>query len=182
MKRTELCSRLATLAPLVACVVLALGGIASAHGDLRGGEPKEGARLAKPPRHAYLNFTETPSNNSKLEVFDGCGDRVVTNLERFDLTLHANLARGEPGEWRVRYDVISSEDGHETKGSYTFTVRGTKDCSAPPSGNDDDEAQTAPGSEILVNDDSGFPVVPVVMGALVLIGGAFAVRVMSSRR
>jgi methionine-rich copper-binding protein CopC len=161
------------------CALFLFAGAALAHGDLEDKEPKEGARLKKPPKHAYLTFTETPTNDSSLKVVDGCDENVVTKLEKFDVTLHAELGRGQPGEWTVRYDVVSNEDGHETKGSYTFTVKGSPDCDgSDTAGQGDPDGEVAPS---LPSDDSGFPIVPVAMGAVVLIGGAILIRVQSSR-
>jgi methionine-rich copper-binding protein CopC len=181
MKNSQRPVRRVLLATLILAFSLStLVGIATAHGDLRTGEPEEGSTLKKPPKHAYLNFSETPSNDSKLEVFDGCGEEVVNKLERFDITLHATLSAGQPGTWKVTYDVISAEDGHETKGSYNFTVTGEKDCSDASAGSGSDSGEG--NFDLALSEDSSFPIVPVVIGALVLIGGALLVRVKSSRR
>jgi methionine-rich copper-binding protein CopC len=169
---------------LLLCILFGLvfAGAALAHGDLEDMEPKEGARLNKPPKHAYLTFTETPTNDSGLKVVDGCDENVVKKLEKFDATLHALLNAGQPGEWTVRYDTISDEDGHEVKGSYTFSVKGTPDCTGSdtvsPGDPDDPDDEAAP---TLPEDDSSFPVVAVAMGAAVLIGGAILIRIQSSR-
>jgi methionine-rich copper-binding protein CopC len=164
----------------ITCLALALGwsGTALAHGELKSGTPKEGAVLKKAPKHAYLNFSEAPSPDSVLKVIDGCGNNVVEKLERFDITLHAELGAGQPGTWEMSFDVISDEDGHETQGSYEFTVEGKKDCSKDTASNGDGSASESTGLDVV--DDSSFPVVPVAIGAMVLIGGAIAVRAKSS--
>ena len=157
-------------------VILALlmtAGAAFAHSELKKGEPEEGVRLENPPRHAYLTFTEAPAADSAFQVLDGCGRNVVTKLERFDVTLHAKLRVGQPGAWQVRYDVISDEDGHESKESYAFTVKGKKDCSA-------DEGPGGDASGTLPGEESDFPIVPIAIGTLVIIAGAIAIRIKSS--
>lgn len=156
--------------------VASLTGVAHAHGELESGRPKENATLKKAPKHAYLNFSEVPSADSVLKVFDGCGKNAVSKLEKFDITLHAELRAGQPGTWEIRYDVISDEDGHETSGSYNFEVKGNKDCSKDTAGPEDD-----PGVFAFTKDDgSGFPIVPVTIGAAVLIAGAVLIRAKTS--
>ncbi|MEA2460347.1 MAG: copper transport protein [Actinomycetota bacterium] len=176
--RSKRSKRVLALTLLSGALAVGPSTIAAAHGELESGTPKEGAVLQKVPKHAYLNFSEAPSDDSVLKVTDGCGRDVVKKLERFDITLHAELTPGQPGTWKMSYDVISDEDGHETEGSYNFKVQGTKDCSQDTASGGTDGTQ-ASGSP-LPGEDSSFPVVPVAIGALVLIGGAVAVRTKSS--
>jgi methionine-rich copper-binding protein CopC len=161
---------------------LLLVGVAQAHGELESGTPKEGAVLKKVPKHAYLNFSEAPSPDSVMKVFDGCNQNVVKKLERFDITLHAELRAGQPGTWKLVYDVISDEDGHETSGSYNFKVKGAKDCSADTEDPDDTAAPGTQAAGDLTDDEGGggFPVVPVAIGAIVLIAGAALIRAKTS--
>jgi methionine-rich copper-binding protein CopC len=178
-------SRVALLV-LVAGLVIGGGSHALAHGEVEDETPPEGANLNKTPRHVYVTFTEAPTKDGRLEVFDGCGDMVISRLQFLDTTLHADIKKEtHPGKWRVTYNVISAEDGHKTNGAYRFDVKGAKgDCSPDPDPDetDDPDDGTADGEFPLVKDEgSGFPVVPVALGAVVLIGLAFAVRKMSAR-
>jgi methionine-rich copper-binding protein CopC len=151
-------------------VLQSLPGVAQAHSELEKARPKAGSSLQSPPGHAYLDFSEAPSGDSVLEVFDGCGTNVVKKLEQFDITLHVLLRKGQPGDWRVKYDVISDKDGHESRGGYRFTVAGKKDCShAAGRGGGTLAGDTSNGG-------SGFPWVPVAIGAIVLLGGTLVVR------
>ncbi|MDQ4065520.1 MAG: copper resistance protein CopC, partial [Actinomycetota bacterium] len=119
---------------------------------------------------------------------DGCGDDVVTDIQRDDRTVRLALATGQPGRWRVEYRVISALDGHLVRGDFAFRVAGERDCTAagdgdetpPAGGTADDDEIVGPGLQM--PDDGGTgPLVPMLAigGGIVL--AAFVIRKMTHR-
>lgn len=134
--------------------------------------PREGARLGAPPDEVVIDFTEPPTSEFRLQVLDGCGNDTLDDAEVRNRTITASLAAGQPGEWTVLSSVISGLDGHQTNDSFSFAVRGPRDCSqdAPADTTGDDGA----------GDDA--PVTPLLIGGvlmLLLIAAAFVARVRS---
>jgi hypothetical protein len=64
-------------------------------------------------------------------VRDGCDQVVSSAFNVDDRTISADLNEGQPGTWMVRFDFISSVDGHRYNRSYSFKVDGKSDCSEP---------------------------------------------------
>lgn len=178
---------------LAACLagglLLALAAPAGAHGELEAAKPGPNDHLKAPPSNLTMTFTEEPSNDSVIKVSDGCHSSVVERLVVDGNDFVAQLAKGQPGTWQASFRVISAEDGHLTKGNYTFEVAGEKDCSkggdgkgngdGATDGPDDGPSVAAPGDG---DDDGGdFPVVPVVIAAVVLVGAGIVLRRASAR-
>jgi methionine-rich copper-binding protein CopC len=187
---------------LAAVALISLLGAAPAlaHGDLDGTTPSAGATVKKAPDHIVVNFTETPTKATRVAVTDGCDFGIVTDTYTTGRAYHVLLDPGHPGQWTVDYKVLSAEDGHTSDGSYNFSVRGAAgDCSAPfeaagggggtddpdePPGDDpgdDDEGSAAPGTGP-AGDDPSFPMVPVVLGSVAVLGLALAVRLIAARK
>ncbi len=166
--------------PLAVLALAALAGPAAAHGDIQGTDPEELATVRRAPQSVAITFTEAPTAQAILNVRDGCRRDVTQGIEVVDATATARVAVGQPGRWRVSYRVVSALDGHESKGFYTFTVAGRKDCTP-----DDPAATDAPGeadgrgAATPEREDvtgSSPPVVPIAFGALAVIVLAFIVR------
>ncbi len=173
--------RLRLVAPaLTMLAVVALASPASAHGDLRGTRPERGSTVNKAPEAVRISFTEPPTADGRFEVRDGCGDGVLAAVGRDGRDAELELDGGQPGRWKVRYRVISSLDGHSTRGSFSFRVKGKQDCSDPsPLATDDGMAVQRP----LSDDDGpggGFPIIAVIVGGVVVLGAAI-VRIVASR-
>lgn len=158
--------------------LLALAGPAHAHGDLQATDPGLDAKVAKAPDSVAITFTEAPTAQAVLKVRDGCKRDVTQGIEVTDATATVRVALGQPGRWEVSYRVISALDGHETKGSYGFTVAGRRDCTPdkPTPGPGAEETLAAPTDDAGEPSGSGAPVVPIAIGAVVLIALAFLVR------
>lgn len=165
---------------VVAILVLVMAGPAPAHGDISSSTPEAGASLKRSPRQVRLVLAEAPAAGSKVTVMDGCGDVVSGKAQRDGAALSASLAGGQPGRWRVRLRSISSVDGHLVSERFSFKVAGKRDCSAggqePKEGGPGGDASTPPpvaGPE----DDSGLPLLlPFILGTVVVVGLAFALR------
>jgi copper resistance protein C len=154
---------------------------ALAHGELDKTTPVEGADLGKPPAHVIVTLTEAPSKGAVLRVLDGCKENQASTPLIEERSLHSVVNGGEPGTWTVSYRVVSAEDGHLTKGTYTFKVKGSKDCSGG-GGNDTDIGQaTTPITPDPASSEDSFPVLPVAIGGAVVLLAAIAIRAASSR-
>lgn len=153
-------------------------GSAGAHGEIESTIPKAGSRLRKPPNHLIINFTEPPTKQAVIAVRDGCGRNIVEVVDIQDQVAHIFMAKGEPGKWRVRYDVVSALDGHKTSGGYSLSVTGEKDCSSDRNGGKAGAPPPAPlpGPNGDDEDGSSLPVLPIVLGSAAVIGLAVVAR------
>ncbi|MFN2588723.1 MAG: copper resistance protein CopC [Actinomycetota bacterium] len=167
-----------TVVASAACAVAALAGPAAAHGDIQATDPDRLARVRRPPRSVAVTFTEAPTAQAVLKVRDGCRRDVTQGVDVADATATARVAVGQPGRWRVSYRVISALDGHESRGLYTFTVAGRRDCTPdePPATGAPDDAAAAPTPEGEDPAGAGAPVIPIALGAIAVVVLAFIVR------
>lgn len=172
----------------LAAVVLAAAP-AYSHGDVGSTIPEAGSTLKGPPDHLIINFTEPPAKPSVVVVHDGCNDNIIDEVEFEDRVAHVYLTDGQPGTWKVSYQVVSAADGHRTKGSYALKVQGKADCSDKPengggggNGNDAGDEGTAAGPRGgggTDADESPFPMVPVALGSAAVIVLALVARRLS---
>lgn len=170
--------RVGAVAALV--IVLALPAAAWAHGERQIEDPKEGAKLKEPPAAITMTLTESPAQGSVLKATDGCGRKVLGEVSVDGSDLVLSVSGGEPGNWNVAFRAISAEDGHLTKGRYSFSVAGPKDCSQPQTPGD--EIAGGAGTRVDSDENSGssFPIVPFAVGTVVVVAAAFLLRRASS--
>ncbi|MDQ3958275.1 MAG: copper resistance protein CopC [Actinomycetota bacterium] len=169
---------------VIACgavALLAWAAPAGAHGDIQASDPEPGSRVIVAPESVAVTFTEAPTAEAVLRVRDGCRRDVTGGVSVADATATVRVQGGEPGTWRVSYRVISSLDGHETRGGYAFAVAGKRDCGppdeptdAPPTDGPGDGDAAAPGDGAAA--ESGAPVIPIALGAVAVVAVAFIVR------
>jgi len=181
---------------LIPCVALALVFGASpawAHGILHHAEPAPDSTVGKAPTEIVALLTEPPAPNGKFVVRDGCDRTVNDGFEVDEALITAAVDGAQPGQWHVRFDFISKVDGHRYAETYSFKVSGKKDCSKPQPGKD--QPDTSDGEAHSGGDDSGsgeaaapagrgapagdegtFPIVPVALGSVVLVGVALLAR------
>lgn len=154
-----------------------------AHGVIESAHPAQGSTVAEPPRELSVHLAEPAAPGSTLVVTDGCGERVGDEGRIEGQMFTLPIQDGRPGRWNVKVRSISSVDGHLVRESFSFKVRGKKDCSPEesPSNNDDDEVELGAPQPPIQNDESSFPVVPFALGTVVLIGLAIALRRSSGR-
>ena len=156
---------------------------AIAHGDLQGTTPEDGATLGSRPKEVAIVFTEPPTNDSRFEVLDGCGDDVFAGESGQGAERRLAVDGGEPGKWKVTYRVISAEDGHFSKGGFGFRVEGRRDCSEDRVGNPGprETSDVDPDDDLASDEEASFPVVPILLagGAVILL--ALGARFFSSR-
>lgn len=128
----------------LAAICLALTATAAwAHGDIASAVPPMDAKVKKVPKHIAVQFTEAPTKQAVVTVADGCRRRVSQSLTVSGDTAHVTLAPAQPGRFDVKYRIVSDVDGHPTRGGYSFTVRGKKDCSAPEPADEGEPGNTA---------------------------------------
>ncbi|SEC64381.1 copper transport protein [Nocardioides exalbidus] len=125
------------LAALVACACVLLGSApASAHAELVGTDPAEGAVVATAPGSVSLTFNEPVRLTSQeVAVYDAEGDPVDSsagaNGDVVTVTLPgaADLA---DGTYVVSWNVLS-DDGHPVAGALTFSIGSpSASVAAPP--------------------------------------------------
>ena len=177
--------RMRKLIPLVLMALALWPAAASAHGDISSSIPKADESLKKAPDHLIINFTEPPAKSSVVQVKDGCGTQIADSVDFEDLVAHVFTEDGQPGKWKVSYKVLSTADGHKSSGSYGFTVEGKKDCTAGGnSGGNGNGGNGTGGGTGGSNpqaggngdDEGSFPVVPVAIGSVGVIGLALVAR------
>lgn len=153
---------------------------ALAHGDLAATVPPKGSTLPKPVGHIAITFSQAPTKDAVVKVVDGCDRNVVKRVDLQDRVAHVYLSDPQPGKWQVSYNIISSVDGHPSRNGYNLTVKGKPDCSDPKPNDGKNGAGDGPnaaGPDPEPEDDgSSFPVVPVALGTVAVLGLAFAVR------
>lgn len=179
-----------TSAVAAACFALALAGApAWGHGEEVSSEPEDGATLRRAPSEVVVTLTEPPAGNARMEITDGCGDDVTDGVSISGNDIVGATGAAEPGRWRVEWAAISEVDGHATEGTFSFRVRGAKDCSddseSPPpettgSPSPEETAEEPPQAEG-DGDGGSFPVVPVALGAVAVVGLAAAARFAGGR-
>jgi hypothetical protein len=151
---------------------------AHAHSELESSRPADGSKPKKPPAHIVLNFSETPAENSVVKISDPCTRNLVGDSFVAGKAFHVQIDGGTGGKYRVDYSLISAEDGHPTKGTFSFTVKGPADCSPDEpddepkndKGNDDDDVAASSDSDPASDeDDSSSPMIPIALGGLGLV-------------
>lgn len=151
---------------------------ASAHGELVTSEPPPNASLTEPPAELRLSFTEpVDPANTTIELLDPQQIAVegLGSVETSEggLVVTVALPELEPGVYVVRYQVLSTVDGHVTGGSYAFQI--------DPSGNAPPPA-VAPTS---ATPSADLPTAAArwvaLIGALTLFGAAFFWNVTARR-
>lgn len=102
-------------------------GVAQAHAQLARSDPAADAIVEAAPARATLWFTEQPDPQfSEVQVLDQArrridrGDLRVESADRLGLSV--GLADPAPGTYAVLWKVLSTVDGHVTRGAFAFTV------------------------------------------------------------
>lgn len=151
-----------------ATVVVAFAAPAWGHAQLKDSRPKAGQEVPQPPAAIEIDYTEPPTSDAIVKVQDGCRNEIVSDVSVSSTTLTATLEEGQPGRWKVRYEVISGLDGHPSRNNYSFVVAGERDCSS----GDGEGPRPAPKDD----DGSGSLLLLVGGAAVVLVGLAFVIR------
>jgi copper resistance protein C len=132
----------------LAALVLTLAGAApaAAHNSLVGSDPKNGARLAKPPAAVRLTFLSRLSPKTKVTITGPDGTSVAAGPPQFaGAKVTVRLRPGRAGSYTVRYEVPSA-DGHPVRGkvAFTATAGNAPVATASPSGVDPSPTASTP--------------------------------------
>lgn len=119
--------RLLAALAIVFLVVVGSASAASAHAQLEGSNPADGAKLASSPPKVTLTFSESVQVNlGGVRVFDADGKRVDAGNSRrdgADDVVSVGLDDGLPnGTYIVTWRVVSG-DSHPVHGGFLFSVR-----------------------------------------------------------
>lgn len=97
-----------------------------AHAKLQSSVPAADAQLAHAPPTLTLNFSE----EAQLAVLKltSSGTSVPVSVDRgakAAASVVVSLPALKPGKYQVEWSAIASDDGHITKGSFSFTILGS---------------------------------------------------------
>lgn len=154
---------------MAAVAWLSVAGPVAAHAELRASNPAANASLPAAPDELRLEFTEpVDAETAVVEVLDvqqrpvpGLGE---LRLEDGGLRVVVASPDLEDGIYVVRYQVLSTFDGHVTGGSFAFQV--DRGGSAPP------PAVTPTTSSPGADATSAMARWAALIGALVLVGSS----------
>jgi hypothetical protein len=109
-----------------AVAALAIAGQASAHARLISGTPKNGSTVAAPKALTLHYSEELVPAASSVKVATGAGVAVATGPMALDRTKRVVTVPIAGPLSAGRYTVawhMKTEDGHETDGTFAFTVK-----------------------------------------------------------
>jgi len=104
-------------------VALLASAVALGHAKLVSSAPADGAALNVAPQTLNLQFSEA----AQLAVLKVSADGIAVPLqlipdakptEHFSIALPAL----KPGVYRVEWTALAADDGHVTKGAFSFTI------------------------------------------------------------
>jgi copper resistance protein C len=156
-----------------AAVVLLLGvagmllgtAPAWAHSQLLGTDPADGASVDTGPAQVTLTFNEDMPAGFDVVTVTGPDGRTwqTGQVTTAGQTVSVPIAPlGPAGRYEVHYRVVSA-DGHPVQGGSSFTLTRAGTGTAPP--------QAAPSTTgAAPTDDTGSPIWPWIVGAVVLVG------------
>ena len=165
----------------MAAAVLLFGpgsGAAWAHDALVGSGPAADATVESVPDAVTLEFRSAPQSlGAQVTVTGPYGVAVAAGkAEVSGTTVRQALADGLPaGSYRVEWRVASA-DGHPISGTYAFTVSGGAPVAQEQSAAGAAAPQRGAAGAMPATDDSPFPVVWVVVGAIVAVAVGLVVR------
>lgn len=115
------------LASVVALVVFP--SIAWAHASYESSNPADGATVGTPPSEVWAEYSEPPTQESWLQIYDPCGVRVDSGTySYFGKRITTQMSGDKAGEYTVLWRVVSDLDSHPTSGEFTFTVTDGAPC------------------------------------------------------
>jgi methionine-rich copper-binding protein CopC len=106
-------------------VGLFAAGLCFAHATLKSSTPAKDASLAAAPKTLTLNFSEE-AQLASLKLVSG-GKQTVVPLDKgakAAKTFTLDLPALSSGAYVVQWTAIAADDGHVTKGSFSFSISG----------------------------------------------------------
>ena len=109
-----------------AAVAFAWTGLCLAHAHLQSSTPANNAQLPHAPSTLTLNFSEEAQLGVlKLGSSQGTIDVPIDRTAKPSSTVTVALPPLKPGKYDVQWSAIAHDDGHITKGTFSFTVLGS---------------------------------------------------------
>ena len=114
---------------------------ASAHALLLSSEPADGQHLGIAPSAVIFNFSEALNPSLSQATVQEANGSATTAHSTTPLQIRADLLTNSPGLYTVNWTAVSSDDGHTTHGTLSFTVEArasaaSNGSSTNPSGQD----------------------------------------------
>jgi methionine-rich copper-binding protein CopC len=117
-------NKLAALS-LALMVSLSSPTLCVAHAKLQSSEPAADSQVAHAPATLTLNFSEQAQLAVLKLVLSGNSVPVMVDRRaKPSSTIIVALPALKPGKYQVEWSAIATDDGHITKGSFSFTVLG----------------------------------------------------------
>jgi copper transport protein len=108
-------------------VLAASPSTALAHAYFEGSTPAPGTRSASPPGEVLMRFDEGLNRRlSTAAIYQAQSGRRIAVSVSFPAALEMALAPSRPlprGSYRVEWHSVSTDDGHELEGSFSFGVQ-----------------------------------------------------------
>jgi methionine-rich copper-binding protein CopC len=122
---------LVAVAAITGLLALVPASAAWGHAAYKDSDPSDDSSVASPPSSVWAEFTEPPDDNaSSMSIFDPCGDQVDGgDSQATGYRLTVSMSGSRAGTYRVEWVVLSTVDGHETNGAFTFSVTDGAACS-----------------------------------------------------
>lgn len=154
---------------------------ASAHSELVSSIPDGNSVVREIPETVSVALTEPPAAGSTVNVSDGCERNVADIARAAGAGIDIGIGEAEPGRWKVRFHVVSTLDGHSTTGDFAFRVRGKAQCPEGLGAETDPDTQLVGGQDGQAEGDlpeggPDFPVIPFVIGSVMIVAIAFLLR------
>ncbi|GAC68378.1 copper resistance CopC family protein [Gordonia soli] len=169
--------RIAGTALLGAILVAILGSwtapMAAAHSRPESSVPADGARVEAGPQQVSITFNESLQKSFAVLNVVGPDDRYWQDGDPIveGPTIRAALRPlGPAGTYKINYRVTSA-DGHPVEGQRTFELTTAGTGTPGPAVADAQES-----------DESGVPLWPFIVGAVVVLGGGLGVVLWVTRR
>lgn len=107
-------------------LALALGSAAAvAHAKLQSSTPAADSRLAQAPSTLTLNFSEKAQLAVlKLTMAGAAIPVTVDRAAAASSSVVVPLPALKPGKYEVEWSALAQDDGHVTKGTFSFSITG----------------------------------------------------------
>ena len=112
-----------------ACLALALSGALAgpclSHAKLQSSVPADSAKLAQAPQTLTLNFSEAAQLARLVLVVGGKEISIpVDKTAKASQSITLPLPGLVPGQYTVQWTALAADDGHITKGTFSFSIAG----------------------------------------------------------
>jgi methionine-rich copper-binding protein CopC len=98
------------------------------HAAYRESDPARGVTVTVAPPRVSADFTEPLTRDSTLQVVDPCGRRVDGDSDVDGERVTVDMSGDAAGTYQVRFRLISTVDGHPTRGGFVFTAQQGAAC------------------------------------------------------